>query len=260
MDVYRAHHPTGAAVIFLMSGGWRSLPEWKQWVAAPGGVRLATDDELRDRLPLVLSFGFRPLLERGITVFSVYHGSSPRFRMPEIVEDVRSALRFIRGHAAEYDLDPERLGLWGLSAGGHLALLLATTGEQAQGDAFDGPAGRLVRVAAVVAYSAPTDLKRTLRGPRPSNPALVLSEDEYHAFSPFRHVSAEAPPTLIVHGEDDELVDVLEGRTMHEALRKAGVETRLVTIPGAGHGFVGGAATVALNEAVQWFERHLGVK
>jgi dienelactone hydrolase len=264
MDVYRPEHPNGSGVIFLMSGGWRSLLRYRQWVVDDGGsVRLATHDELRNRLPHLLSFSFRPLLERGITVFGVYHRNSPRFRMPDIVADVRSAVHFIRANAGEYDVDPQRLGLWGVSSGGQLALLLGTTGDPEapdDPDASEGYAGASARVAAVVAYSAPTDLERTLHAPEPSNPALVLSDEEYQAFSPFRHVSSGVPPTLIVHGEADELVDVREGRTMYEALREQGVETRLVTIPGARHGFVDQAAQVALSDALQWFKRYLGVE
>lgn len=247
MDIYQPEHANGAGVIFLMSGGWRSLPQRRQWITEDGGVvRLATDDELGDRLPLVASFRFRPLLERGFTVFAVYHRNSPKFRMPEIVDNVRRALRFIGGRAGEYNIDRERLGLWGVSSGGHLALVLATSGDPD------------LSVAAVVAYSAPTDLKRALHAPVPRNPALALSDEEYQAFSPFRHVSSAVPPTLFVHGAADELVDIREGRSMYRALLEQGVETRLVIIPRTRHRFVDEAAEVALSEAVEWFERYLG--
>lgn len=180
--------------------------------------------------------------------------------MPDIVADVRRAVGFIGRHAGDYAVDPRRLGLWGVSSGGHLALLIGATDDPGPPAATDALVEPPFRAAAIVAYAPPTDLERVLRGHEPSNPALDLSEAEYQAFSPFRHVSSQAPPTLIVHGEADELVALRESLTLYEALRERGVEARLVTIPGARHGFVGEAAELARREAVAWFERYLGVE
>ena len=102
----------------------------------------------------------KPLLDKGFTVIDVRHGSSPKFEMSEIVSDPRRAIRFIRFHAGKYGIDAERLGVWGCSAGGHLALLLGTTTDVRSKDITDEVEKSTGRVAAVVAYFPPADLKR----------------------------------------------------------------------------------------------------
>src|SRR5260370_36793291 len=78
-----------------------------------------------------------PFLARGYTVFAVVHGSQPRFTIPEVVADMRRSVRFIRAHAKEYNVDPDRLGIFGASAGGHLSLMMGTTGDPGNSSARD---------------------------------------------------------------------------------------------------------------------------
>ena len=112
------------------------------------------------------------------------------------------------------------------------------------------------RVAAVVAYFPPTDLSRWEN--RRAFPATAeMTQGEAAQYSPIRFVSPEDAPSLIVHGDADTVVPVVEGETMHAALTKAGVPASFIRIAGAGHGF-GGADLERVNAAmVQWFERHL---
>lgn len=131
-DVHRAAQPNGAGVIAIVSGGWQSSVEMSRQIV---------DGYLS------------PLLnEKGFTVFAVRHGSSPRYPMSAIVADLRRAVRFIRQHAGEYGVDPNRMGVYGGSAGGQLALLLGTTADTGDPSASDTVLKESSRVAAVVAY------------------------------------------------------------------------------------------------------------
>ena len=119
-DMYQPKNPNGAGVIILDSGGYRSFfPNY--YVETKDGLRLAIDEIGINNLESFLS--------KGMTVFVVRHGSSPKFKMREIVSDLRRAIRFIKFNANEYSVDAERIGLFGASSGGHLSLLLATTGD-----------------------------------------------------------------------------------------------------------------------------------
>jgi acetyl esterase/lipase len=238
-DVCRPAQPNGAGVIAIVSGGWQSSVEMS---------RLIVDGYLA------------PLLnEKGFTVFAVRHGSSPRYPMSAIASDVRRAVRFIRQHATEYGVDPNRIGVYGGSAGGQLALLLGTTADAGDPSASDGVLRESSRVAAVVAYFPPTDLSRWGTPLiRKAFPAIALTEAEAAQYSPLRFVSPGAAPSLIVHGDADTTVPIIEGQTMHAALTKAGVPAAFMRVEGAGHGF-GGADLERVNAAmVQWFEQHLG--
>src|SRR5437660_976008 len=107
MDVVRPARPTGAAILFLQSGGWYS-----RWSDPQPWARIG-----------------KPFLDRGITLFIVRHGSAPKYTVPEAIADVRRAVRFVHLRAKDYQVDPGRLGVTGASAGGHLSLILGTTGD-----------------------------------------------------------------------------------------------------------------------------------
>jgi len=233
-DVYRPPQPNGAGAISIVSGGWSSSVEMGDLIAQ----------------------SYPPLIEKGFTVFAVRHGSTPRYPMSEIVADMRRAVRFIRQHAGEYGVESNRIGVFGGSAGGQLALLLGTTADPGDPSASDAVLRESSRVAAVVAYFPPTDLARW--GNARVFPATkTLTEGEAAQYSPIRFVSAGSAPSLIVHGDADMVVPMLEGQTMYEALSKAGVPASFVRIAGAGHGFSGADATRANGEMARWFEQHL---
>lgn len=235
-DVHRPAQPNGAGVISIVSGGWQSSLEMGRLIA--NGYYL-------------------PLNDKGFTVFAVRHGSSPRYPMSAIVGDMRRAVRFIRQHADEYGVDPNRIGVLGGSAGGQLALLLGTTADSGDPSAPDVVLRESSRVAAVVAFFPPTDFSRWTN--RRAFPATAtLTEAEAAQYSPIRFASPGAAPTLIVHGDADTTVPMIEGETMHAALTKAGVPASFIRIEGAGHGFEGADLERASAAMVQWFERHLG--
>ena len=262
-DVYRPAKPNGAAVISVLSGGWRSgwdmLQQFRQ--TSTGAFELMTEQEIAAKGGILPSHSYRPLLEKGFTIFAVRHGSSPQFEMADIVADLRRAVRFIHAHARGYAVDPDRIGIWGGSAGGHLALLLGTTAEIENANATDDFEHGPCKLAAVVVYAPATDLSRIAaywKGSSQAFPAVLdLKPEDMNAYSPSRHISSADAPALIVHGDKDTTVPMEQGKAMVEALTKAGVSARFVMIEGAAHGFLGDNATRANAEMVAWFERYL---
>ena len=235
LDVYRSARPNGAGVIAIASGQWQSSVELAQVFAQAAPA----------------------LNARGFAVFVVRHGSRPKYPLSSVVADMRRSVRFIHQHAKEYGVDPDRIGVFGNSSGGHLALLLGTTGDSGNPSASDLVLRESSRVAAVVANYPGTDLARLAV----QQPFLNITAAEAAEFSPIRFVSPGSAPSLIAHGDADTSVPIVHGETMYAALMKAGVLASFIRIKGAEHGFAG-AAPADLERVyaamVQWFERHLG--
>jgi acetyl esterase/lipase len=233
----------GAAVIFMVSGGWVS----------------------NYRPPQQAATQFKDLLDKGFTLIAVRHGSSPKYLIPEIVSDVRRAVRFIRYNAKQWGVDPNRLGVFGGSAGGHLALVLGTASDNGDPNAKEDFMKESDRVASVVAYFPPIDLRPLARGINPERtggtldrfPALNFEKEKAADYSPIVHVSPDDPPTLLIHGDKDSLVPVNNSKVIHEAFQKNNVKTQLIIIEGAEHGFRGEDAKRATAAMVAWFEQTL---
>ena len=235
----------GAAVIYMVSGGW---------VSAYSPPRQA-------------AVRFQALLDKGFTVITVRHGSSPKYVIPEIVADVRRAVRFIRHNAKQWGIDPNRLGVLGGSAGGHLSLVIGTASDDGDPKATEDFMRESDRVASVVAYFPPVDLRPLARGIRTAPPAEGAKPERFPAlnfekekapdYSPIVHVSPDDPPTLLIHGDKDELVPMSNSKIIYEAFQQNKVKTDLIIIPGAGHGFQGEDAKRAGAAMVAWFEQTL---
>ncbi len=237
-DVFTPATPNGAGVLFMVSGGWVST-----WVAPEMFVRRV-----------------EPLLAKGFTVFSVRHGSSPRYKVPEASADVERAVRFIKLNAARFGVEPARLGAYGGSAGGHLSLMLGLDPDAGHAQARDAVLRAPSGVAAVVAYFPPVDL-RGWTGPSERFPALDFPDAQAPSVSPIDFVSKDDPPVLLIHGDADKLVPIAHSQRMRAALSSAGVTVDLVTIPGGDHGFTSPAHSQrAMELTVSWFERHLLAK
>ena len=256
LDVYTPAEPNGAGVLYMNSGGWFSPVS--SFVDRDGGQL-----RLRD------GTNPRRLVDRGFTVFNVRHGSAPRFVLPEVVDDVRKAIRHVRTVAPEYGVDPDRLGVWGGSAGGHLALMLGTASEIGPVRPEDAPAAPAAPVAAVVAYYPPTDLATAdstanqWAADRDQEmtdvfPALDFPEELRPELSPVNFATPDDPPTLLIHGDADPLVSLGHSEAMLEALQAAGVPAELLVLEGAEHGFEGRDAEEAAERLVEWFQRFLG--
>ena len=235
-DVFRPSNAHGGAVLYMVSGGWVSRWSPPEWLIAR-------------------SFG--GLLEKGLTVMAVRHGSAPRYKVPEAEADVRRALRYIRLHSEQLGVDEDRLGVYGGSAGGHLSLMLGLASDDGVMDSSDEIMRAPARVAAVVAYYPPVDL-RPIVGPSERFPALDFAEDQAASISPILFASSDDPPTLLIHGDADMLVNVQNSEVMFEALQEKRVESELIIIPGGDHGFRLTADRERAQQAmVEWFDRHL---
>jgi acetyl esterase/lipase len=258
LDVFRPAKPNGAAVIFCVSGGWFSAHE---------AVNVAFANEL---------------LKRGYTVFEVVHGSQPKFTITEVLEDMHRAVRYIRHHAADYGIDPNRIGISGASAGGHLSLMQGTAGTEGDPKAKDPVDRASSRVQAVACFFPPTDF---LNYGKPGENAMgrgVLKDfrapfdfqefdqqtkhfvpitDEQRLLeigrqiSPVTHVTSDDPPTWIIHGDADKLVPIQQAELIIEKLKSTGVPAELSVKQGAAHGWpdmVGEMTHVA-----DWFDKYL---
>jgi acetyl esterase/lipase len=233
----------GAAIIFMVSGGWVSSYSPPQQTAAR----------------------FKALLDKGFAVIPVRHGSSPKYFIPEIVSDVRRAVRFIHYNARQWGIDANRLGVFGGSAGGHLALMIGTASDNGNPAAKDDFMKESDRVASVVAYFPPVDLRPIVRSVNPAPtggkgdrfPALNFDKAKAPDYSPILFVTADDPPTLLIHGDKDDLVPISNSQHIYEALQQNKVKTQFITIEGAGHGFQGEDSKRATAAMVSWFEQTL---
>lgn len=241
-DVFTpTENANSVGILFMVSGGWYS-----KWTPPESTKQL-----------------FEPLIEKGFTVFAVRHGSSPKFSIPEAVEDVRRSVRYIRVNAEKFHVDPDRLGVYGASAGGHLSLMLGTDADDGDPMAKDPVLRASDRVNAVVAWVAPTDLQIMVwKAPDhlpayKQYPALNLDLEAAKECSPLVHVTPDDAPTLLVVGDQDQLVPMKHSQDIHTAFKNANVTSQLIVLDGAGHGFRGAHSQRAVTELVAWFERHL---
>ena len=242
-DVFKpVKHANGALVVNMVSAGYRS-----SW---------GPPEERQPR--------YQALIDKGFTVVALYHASAPRFQVPDAVADVRLGMRHIKLHAADYGADPARIGVWGASAGGHLALVAGTMADDGNQTATNPVERSGNRIAAVVAYFPPTDMAALLQG-RPKVDAIAFDDKLMASVSPLFSVDARDPPTLILQGDADRGVPPAQAQAMHAALDKAGVENQLKMYAGADHDFyvkgdpvrTDAYATDAMASMVSWFESHL---
>lgn len=267
-DVFTpTQNANGAAVIFVVSGGWFSSHDF---IDSPlFGALIKNGD----------------LLKRGYTVFAVVHGSQPKFTIPEAVQDLNRAVRYIRSHAKEFHIDPDRVGITGASAGGHLSLMQGMAGDTGDPKAKDPVDRASSRVQAVACFFPPTDFlnygengkdaigRGTLADFRVAfdirefdkkTKALerVTDEDKIKEFgrkiSPITHVTPDDPPTLIIHGDADKLVPIQQAEVIVAKLKEVGVPAKLVVKKGAEHGWPGAEKDMAT--IADWFDQYLRKK
>jgi len=258
MDVFTPKaNANGAALILCISGGW-----------------ISDHDRIQ---PAVAA---EPL-KRGYTVFAVVHGSQPKFTIPECVDDMHRAVRYIRTHAAEFKIDPNRIGVTGASAGGHLSLMLGCAPREGNPKAKDPVERANSNVQAVACFFPPTDFLNygtpgfawLNRGPKDAfqapfdfhvwNPDLkrfdVVDEEARvkiaREVSPVYHVTADDPPTLIIHGDKDILVPIQQSHLIVAKLKEAGVPCELVVKTGEAHGWR--AWQDDMRTVADWFDKYL---
>ncbi|HTN00936.1 alpha/beta hydrolase [Planctellipticum variicoloris] len=243
-------------------------------------LNLARPAQIEGRAPAILCIhggGFRAgkregwdercrkLAERGYVAATVTYRLAPKYQFPAAIYDVKAAVRWLRANADKYRIDPERIGVVGDSAGGHLVQFLGVTGGVAQ---FEGEGGNpefSSRVNCVVNYYGPSDLTRSYGKSVDAAEVLPLwlggdatQERRRHILaSPLYWVTPEAAPTLLLHGTEDKYVAFEQAEWIHDRLKAAEVEVEILKLDGAGHGFRGADAERAEGAMFEFFDRQL---
>ena len=210
------------------------------------------------------------LVNDGYAVASIDYRLSSTAPFPAQIEDCKAAVRWIRANASKYNLHPDHIGVWGHSAGGHLAALLGTSGGVRELEGDGDNMSYSSRVQAVCDVSGPSDLVRLYQDASQSSgdksgkamsavAALVGGSAEQNqtnaiAASPIHYVSKDDPPFLIIHGENDPTVPVTQAESFAAALKAAGVETTLEIATGRGHGAGGPKFQVMIKT---FFDKYL---
>ncbi len=258
MDIFTPkENAKGRGVIFCVSGGWVS--------DKPAGLGLAKE-----------------FVDRGYTVFAVTHGSQPKFTIPEVLEDMHRAVRFIKANAQKYHIDPEKLGITGGSAGGHLSLMQGCAPKPGNPRSKDPVEQQSSKIAAVACFFPPTDFLNfgkegqvalgdgVLKGFRPpfdfwerdkeTNKLIVIEDQERRKeigrqISPVYHVSKDSAPALIIHGDADLLVPIQQAERIIAKFQEHQVPCELIVKKGAAHGWKGMDQDMKL--LADWFDKYL---
>ncbi len=231
-----------------------------------GAFRAGSKKDCADALKLISS---------GFAIASIGYRLSQEALFPAQIRDIKAAVRWLRAHAGEHNLDPNRFGAMGPSAGGHLVAMLGLSAQVREwddaGDHIESADSSISSaVQAVVDWFGPTDFLRMndqpggmdhdapdspesqlIGAPIQQNPQLVARAN------PITYVTPAAPPFLICHGDHDPLVLYTQSIMLHQALQKAGGEATLALVPGAGHGFQGKQYRDMVEKAREFFNRHL---
>ena len=292
--ISRAEH-----VAFLRRGtGRTNAPRLPQGVTLQADIAYVGNDNPRQRLDLLLPA--RRLNDRPLPVIAFIHGGGWRngdkrsglarlapyvatgryagvsigYRLtgeakwPAQIRDCKAAIRWIKAHADRHQLDPNRIGAWGTSAGGHLVAMLGVSGGVEELEAASGPKSKLDgRVTCVVDFFGPTELLSMNDRPtqidhnaadspegRLIGGALPANRDRARHASPMTYVTADDAPILIMHGTKDPLVPYDQSVRFHAALKAADVSSTLISVTGAGHGLRGPQVEQRVS---RFFQRHL---
>ena len=223
MDLYYPY-PVGDAmpvVLYIHGGGWYS----------------------GDKSSGVGQVEITELVRRGYLVAAVNYRLAPRYQFPAQIEDVKCAVRYLRANADSFGLDPDRIGVFGDSAGGHLAALLGVTDKSSGFDSSGGCLEGSSRVQAVVDLFGPADLtlafqqqwsliiEHVFNTSDPESPMVRQA-------SPVTYVSSDDAPFLIIHGDRDDQVFLNQSQELYAGLTSAGVPAELVVVQNAGHNFI----------------------
>lgn len=208
---------------------------------------------------------------KGFVAASIDYRLAPDHPMPAQIQDAKCAVRFLRANAAQYRIDPERIGALGESAGGHLALMLGLSSDPA----LEGSGGNpevSSAVQAVLSICGPTSMTREYFTETSAKSVYKVSQTTAGMIlfgtsdaaspipalcSPLDHVDAQDPPVLMFHGDKDKVVPFVQAEALDQALDKAGVENDLVVFPGGGHGMSKEAHTAIQQAAWPFFAKHL---
>ncbi len=232
LDIYapQIENPNnGAAIVVIHGGGWNArnrndFPQWNEWLA-----------------------------ENGFTIFDIDYRLAPQPNYLTATGDVKCAVLWIKEHSAEYNISPERIALFGRSAGAHLALLAAYSADDTRLPPSCKSSIQTEQIRAVVSFYAPVELlwafdnpanQLVLDGPQtladflggnPQQSGEIL--ERFKLATPTAHISKQTPPTLLVHGGKDQLVREENMQFADEKLSENNIPHETIYIPYAQHGF-----------------------
>jgi acetyl esterase/lipase len=205
-----------------------------------------------------------PLVRLGYVVASINYRLSDEAQWPAQINDCKAAVRWLRAHAEEYHIDPDHVGVWGGSAGGHLVAMLGTSGDVKELEGDEGNEKFSSRVQAVCDFFGPSDLTRVPNEhvaddavPKMLGASPKQKPEVAKAASPITYVTKDDAPFLILHGTKDPLVQPRQSEWLNDALKKAGVESKLEIIEGAGHGGPEFLAPERRRMIIEFFNQHL---
>ncbi len=208
------------------------------------------------------------LVTNGVAVASIEYRLSGEAKFPAQIMDCRAAIRWLRANASTLGLDPEHIGAFGASAGGHLAALLGTAPSVKEWDA-GGNLDQSPRVQCVVAFYPPTDLDELTSGwfwrkvsfsdaGRLIGGAVEQNRDRVAVANPVNYITRDAPPFYLLHGDRDKLVPIRQSELLHAALKQAGIPVHFEIVPGKGHAI--GPPPDAVARLNVFLRQHLGLR
>lgn len=204
------------------------------------------------------------LAQRGYVAVTITYRLAPAFPFPAAVQDSKTAVRWLRAHAAQYNVDPSRIGVTGGSAGGHLAQFLGVTAGVREFEG-EGCLEQSSAVKCVVNNYGPSDFTQSYAKSVDAAEVLPLffggnleqKRREHIVGSPLYWVNPNAAPTLCIHGTEDKFVAFEQAQWLVDRLKASAVEAELLRMEGAGHGFKGADAEKAQAAMIEFFDKHL---
>ncbi|MCX7917045.1 MAG: alpha/beta hydrolase [bacterium] len=229
-------------IVFVHGGGWKSGDK-------QGGT-----------------YRLIPFAQKGYFCVSINYRLSNVAKFPAQIEDCKCAIRFLRANAEKYNIDPDKIGAWGPSAGGHLVALLGTTGNTKEFDGKGGWEGYSSKVNAVCDWFGPSDFLTGIeKSEKQGSAYMVIGEllggvienikEKAKKASPVYYVNKECPPFLIMHGDKDNVVPYIQSQILYEKLKENNVPVTLVKIKDGGHGY--GFKNKALEFVESFFDYYL---
>ncbi|MCK4570790.1 alpha/beta hydrolase [Candidatus Bipolaricaulota bacterium] len=259
-DHYEPQQPNGAAILFVNSGGFESGKLIQYAKVSPTSCRFLESDELTvagsDPIPMLAQFSFAGLLTAGFTVFDVRHSNTP-YTVDDMLDDVCSAVVHIHELSDTYHLNPTRIGVFGASSGGHLALAAGLTAKQS---------GQRFITAIATYYPAGFDFPADIEvfpQLKDGLPALAVEDGILNAVSIKNLYAAGGPPTLVIYGDLDFPFIVNSCLSICSEFPKVGIETKCIIVEGAAHefmredGYHPEDGRRAQAELLQWFQQQL---
>lgn len=247
LDVYQAKSEKPAPVmVYIHGGGWQAGS--------------------KDKIPAFLA---NAVQEGWLSVVSVEYRFSQVAIHPAQVNDCVRAIQLVRSKAAEWNLDPDRVGVCGGSAGAHLSLWVALHDDAAKPDSPDPVARQSSRVSCAISFAGPTDWKllseiphnhpayRQVLGYEPGTPAGEMDPEKKKSVSPITYVSKDDPPILLVHGDADDIVPIRHARDLDARMKQSGARSELFVVEGGRHNVAGAGEAKVIDRSTAFVKEHL---